>query len=81
MVIVICGFENVSELITANKDIVRIASILLSLLKKVPSVMTANILNGRKKTMQNNKQKIDSQEMDGGQNEYNNNMEASENSI
>ena len=69
MDIAVCGFGNVSELITVNKDIAHIASIPLSPLKKVPSVMTANILNGRKKTMWNNRQKVDPQEMDGGQEE------------
>ena len=59
MDIVTCGFGNVSEVITANKDIVHIASIPLSPLKKVPSVMTVNSLNGRKKTMWNNRHKGD----------------------
>lgn len=74
MGIAVCGFGNVSELITVNKDIAHIASIPLSPLKKVLFVMTASILNGRKKTMWNNRQKVNLQkvnlqELDGGQEE------------
>ena len=71
MDIAVCGSGHVLELITANKDIVHIASILLSLLKRVPSVMTANILSGREKTMWNNRQKVDTQKIDGGQDDEN----------
>ena len=64
MAIAVCGFGNVSELITANKDTAHIASIPLSPLKKVLSVMTVNILNGRKKTMWNDGQKEDAKMTD-----------------